>query len=156
RHGLDGFLAPAASIATTVQSAGGVLTVADLHGYRPVWREPLEGQFHGRRILAFPPPGSGGVVLEALGILGGDDLTALGPGPRAHLVAAAMAQAFTDRATWYGDTRVPVRTLLDAGRLRALRASIPMDRVPTTTAALVIDAGTAHVSVVDGDGNAIA
>jgi gamma-glutamyltranspeptidase/glutathione hydrolase len=53
------------SIATAIVDAtrarGGVLTAADLAGYRPVWRDPLRGHFRGRRIVTFPPPGSGGV-----------------------------------------------------------------------------------------------
>jgi gamma-glutamyltranspeptidase/glutathione hydrolase len=156
RRGLAAFVAEAPAIEAAVRARGGVLTAADVREYRPVWREPLVGEYRGDRVITFPPPGSGGIVLEALGILAGDDLAALAPGPRAHLVASAIAQGFADRAAWYGDTRVPVRSLLDAGRLRALRARIPMDRVAAPTAALVVDAGTAHVSVVDADGNAVA
>jgi gamma-glutamyltranspeptidase/glutathione hydrolase len=156
RRGLDGFLAVAASIATTVQSRGGVLTAQDIRAYRPVWREPLEGTYRGRRIVTFPPPGSGGIVLEILGILADDDLARLAPGDRLHLLAGAMAYGFADRARFYGDVAVPVRSLLDAGRLRALRARIPSDRVAEPTAELVVDGGTAHVSVVDTDGNAVA
>jgi gamma-glutamyltranspeptidase/glutathione hydrolase len=91
-----------------------------------------------------------------LGLLRDDDLPALAPAAYLHLLAAVMAQGFTDRATWYGDTRVPVRTLLDPERLRALRARMPADRVAEPVAALTIDAGTAHVSVVDTAGNAVA
>ncbi len=156
RRGLDGFVAVAASIATTVQSRGGVLTANDVRTYRPVWREPLAGTYRGRRVVTFPVPGSGGIVLEILGILADDDLARLAPGDRLHLVAGAMAQGFADRARFYGDVRVPVRTLLDPARLRALRARIPPDRVVEPVAELVVDHGTAHVSVVDGDGDAVA
>jgi gamma-glutamyltranspeptidase/glutathione hydrolase len=156
RRGLDGFVAVAATIAETVQSRGGVLTADDVRTYRPVWREPLEGTYRGRRIVTFPPPGSGGIVLEVLGILADDDLARLAPGDRLHLVASAMAQGFADRARFYGDVAVPVRTLLDPSRLRALRARIPTDRVAEPTAELVVDAGTAHVSVVGPDGDAVA
>jgi gamma-glutamyltranspeptidase/glutathione hydrolase len=156
RRGLDGFVAVAASIASTVQSHGGVLTAADVRAYRPVWREPLEGTYRGHRIVTFPPPGSGGIVLEILGILADDDLARLAPGDRMHLVASAMAQGFADRARFYGDVAVPVRTLLDSGRLRALRARIPADRVAESTAELVVDAGTGHVSVIGPDGDAVA
>jgi gamma-glutamyltranspeptidase / glutathione hydrolase len=156
RRGLDGFVATAASIASVVRNRGGVLTAEDLKAYRPRWRDPLEGAYRGRRVVTFPPPGSGGVVLEILGILAADDLARLELGAAAHLVASAMAQAFVDRAAWYGDTEVPVRRLLDPGRLQALRAKISPDRVVTPTAELVADAGTAHLSVVDADGNAVA
>jgi gamma-glutamyltranspeptidase/glutathione hydrolase len=155
-RGLDGFLTDAPAIARTVASYGGVLTVADLRTYRPVWRDPLETTFRGYRVVTFPPPGSGGVVLEILGILADDDLAQLDEPARDHLLAAAMAQAFADRAAFYGDTRVPVRSLLDPGRLHALRARIPPDRVVEPFATIVADAGTAHVSVVDARGDAVA
>src|SRR5262249_10564607 len=85
--------------ATAIARGGGVLTTAALAAYRPVWRRPLTGTFRGRRVIAFPPPGSGGIVLEILGLLAHDDLTALGPSSPSflHLLASAMAQAFADR-----------------------------------------------------------
>ena len=163
RHGAQAFQQgplPEA-IARTVQARGGVLSTADLAGYRPIWRKPLHGTFRGRRIVTFPPPGSGGVVLEVLGLLGRDDLPALEPGSATtlHLLAAAMAQAFADRARWYGDpafASVPVEGLLAPPRLRAIRQGLSAVRVPTPRATLTPDAGTANVSVVDGEGNAAA
>ena len=156
RRGLPGFLVSTTAIVQAVHRRDGVLAAGDLQGYRPQWRDPLEASFRGYRVLTFPPPGSGGIVLEILGLLGEDDLPALPAATYLHLLAGAMAQGFTDRAAWYGDTRVPVRTLLDRERLRRLRAGIPLDRVVEPVAALTIDAGTAHVSVVDADGNAVA
>jgi gamma-glutamyltranspeptidase/glutathione hydrolase len=70
-----------------------------------------------------------------------------------------MAQAFADRARWYGDpdfATVPVAALLVPARLAALRARLSAVRVVEPSAALVADHGTAHVSVVDGAGNAAA
>ncbi len=151
----------ATAIADTVAAAGGVLTTADLRAYVPVWREPLVGTFRGRRIVTFPPPGSGGIVLEVLGILAHDDPRALGAGSPTwlHLLAGALAQGFADRAQWYGDpgfSDVPVAALLAPPRLAALRARLsPIARVvPDTTAAR--GGGTAHLSVVDENGGAVA
>jgi gamma-glutamyltranspeptidase/glutathione hydrolase len=151
----------AAAIVETVRARGGVLTAADLAGYRPVWREPLRGTFRGRRIVTFPPPGSGGIVLEVLGILAHDDLPALGAGSATalHLLAGAMAQGFADRARWYGDpefTAVPLATLLDPARLARVRTTLSVRGPPRPEAAPAADAGTAHVSVVDTHGNAVA
>src|SRR5207237_90254 len=77
----------------------------------------------------FPPPGSGGVLLEMLGILARDDLAALGAGSATllHLLAGGMAQGFADRARWYGDPAfgpVPVAALLAPPRLGLLRAAL--------------------------------
>jgi gamma-glutamyltranspeptidase / glutathione hydrolase len=153
--------ARADAIAAAVRAQGGVLDVQDLAAYRPVWRRPLAGTYRGRRVVTFPPPGSGGIVLEALGILRGDDLVALGPGSATtlHLLAGALAQAFADRARWYGDpafAKVPVAALLAAPRLAALRAALSAVAVARPRALAPRDAGTAHVSVVDDAGNAVA
>lgn len=151
----------AGAIVDAAQARGGVLTAADLAGYRPLWREPLRGTFRGRRIVTFPPPGSGGVVLTVLGILAHDDLAALGAGSATglHLLAGALAQGFADRARWYGDpafTDVPLGTLLDPTRLARVRAGVSALHPSRPAAKATADAGTAHVSVVDTEGNAVA
>jgi gamma-glutamyltranspeptidase / glutathione hydrolase len=153
--------ARAAAVVAAVEGRGGVLTADDLRRYRPRWRRPLAGRLRGYRVVTFPPPGSGGVLLEITGILARDDLDALGPGTATalHLLAGAMAQAFADRAQWYGDpafTTVPVATLLAPPRLAALRAGLSAVGVTAPRATLVADAGTAHVSAVDAAGNAAA
>jgi len=151
----------AAAMAGTVQARGGVLTAADLAAYRPVWRTPLLARFRGRRVVTFPPPGSGGVLLEMLGLLARDDLAALGPSTPTtlHLLATVLAQGFADRARWYGDPafgNVPVGRLLAPSRLMALRARMSAVRVSEPDTALTPEQGTAHVSVVDDAGNAAA
>jgi gamma-glutamyltranspeptidase/glutathione hydrolase len=162
-HGPSAFYrgAVAAAIVAAVAARGGVLAEADLARYRPRWRRPLRGTFRGLDVVTFPPPGSGGVVLEVLGLLARDDLGALGAGTPTtlHLLASAMIQAFADRARWYGDpafTPVPVATLLAPPRLAALRAGFSSLSVPAARGGGAHDAGTAHVSVVDTAGNAAA
>jgi gamma-glutamyltranspeptidase/glutathione hydrolase len=149
------------AIAAAVRARHGVLAPSDLARYRPRWRRPLFDTFRGRRIVTFPPPGSGGVLLAALGMLARDDLPALGAGTPTmlHLLSGVMAQAFADRARWYGDpdfTPIPVDALLAPPRLAALRARLSAVRVTEPQAALSPDHGTAHVSVVDADGNGVA
>ena len=151
----------ATAITQAVAARGGVLTTADLAAYEPRWRTPLVGVFHGRQIVTFPPPGGGAIVLTLLGQLADDDLARLLPtgGPWAHLLSGAMAQAFADRARWYGDpefSAVPTERLLAPSRLRALRAQLRADAVVEPTIEFAPDAGTAHVSVVDTAGNAAA
>jgi len=153
----------AAAIVAAAQQRDGVLDRRDLADYRPRWRRPLVGTFRGRRVVTFPPPGSGGLVLEALGLLAQDDLPALGAGTPTtlHLLASVLAQVFTDRARWYGDpafVEVPVPALLAPPRLARLRADMSAVRVYSPTAALALapDGGTANVSVVDVAGNAVA
>src|SRR5262249_21116831 len=124
-----------------------------------IWRQPLVGTFRGRRVVTFPPPGSGGVVLEALGLIGTDAYQGRDAVSRSHLLASVLAQAFADRARWHGDpafTQVPPRQLPAPARLERLRPRITDDTVSEPMVALVPDHGTTHLSVVDGAGNAVA
>ena len=151
----------AAAIVAAVQAHGGVLTTDDLAHYRPVWRKPLAGRLRGRRIVSYPPPGSGGIVLEALGMLTHDEPAVLGAGGASwlHLLSGVLAQAFADRARFYGDpdfTPVPTAELLAPPRLAGLRARLSATRIVAPTAQIVPDAGTANVSVVNAQGDAVA
>jgi gamma-glutamyltranspeptidase / glutathione hydrolase len=157
----------------TVRAAGGVMTAADLDAYRVVEREPLIGRWNGLRLATMPLPSSGGVILlEALGILErtGIDLRALGAGSSAelHLVAEALEHGFADRAKLMGDSdagRAAAATFLDDARLTRLAKKIRIDRTqppeaygesPPTTPTPPKRGGTAHICVVDAEGNAVA
>lgn len=147
----------AEAIAKTVSGAGGVMTAADLKAYAPRWRQPLYGNFRGRDVVTFPPPGSGGVVLEILGMLAAAPLEhpEWNSASWIHLLAGTMAQGFADRAHWYGDVAVPTERLLAPQRLVWLRSRLRDDRVVRPDVKLDPDSGTAHVSVVDDAGNAV-
>ena len=150
----------AAALLAAVRRQGGVLDAADLAAYRPQWREPLVGSTRGRTIITFPPPGSGGVVLEALGILAREKPRPADAESAAWLrvLAGAMAQAFTDRARFYGDpdfTTVPVGDLLAPPRLARIAAALHAGRCSPVDTPPAADAGTANVSVVDTDGDAV-
>jgi len=150
----------AAAVVAAVRAHGGVLDAADLAAYRPQWRQPLVGSVRGRTVITFPPPGSGGVLLEALGILGGAAPRPVDAdsAPWLRLLAGTMAQAFADRARFYGDpdfTAVPVDELLARPRLARIGAALRRGRCSPVDAAPVADAGTANVSVVDREGDAV-
>jgi gamma-glutamyltranspeptidase/glutathione hydrolase len=163
------------AIVTAVQGAGGVLDRNDLARYAPVERTPLATTFRGRRIFVMPPPSAGGVVtFEVLGILS-DRLQTWNPFPAGpqdpaylHLLVEALKHGFADRSRFLGDpgfVSLPLSHLLDASYHRELRARILPDGILVperygTTAPTVTtpahDAGTAHISVVDREGNAVA
>ncbi len=163
-------------LVAAVKAEGGVLSASDLAGYRVRERVPVEGSFHGHRIVSMPPPSSGGAVLvEILQTLDRFDLAGLGRNSSAylHLLAEAMKHAFSDRARDMGDPDfypVPLSRLVSpeyAARLaRAIRPHrvSPDDRygfaglggeggkpVPGPE-----DGGTNHLTVVDRHGNVAA
>src|SRR5262249_53111982 len=146
----------ARSIVSAVQRAGGALDTSDLATYQPLWRQPLVARMRGRTVVTFPPPGSGGVVLGALGIL--ERVEPADDAAWYRILAGAMAYAFFDRAQWYGDpafTDVPVADLLAPARLARLAARLRAGACPSADAVPLRDAGTANVSVVDTEGDAV-
>lgn len=150
---------------------GGVLTLADLAGYRVVERDPLVAHFRGHTLLTMPPPSSGGIVLaQVLGMLEhrSADLelaiaAGAGSGAYAHLVIEACKHAFADRAAWLGDpaaVRIPLRALLSPANLLARANAIDLARTHEpgwygTRGPLPDDAGTSHLCVVDESGGAV-
>jgi gamma-glutamyltranspeptidase/glutathione hydrolase len=158
----------AKAMIAAVGKAGGVLEEADLAAYRTVTREPLAGSYRGHRVLTFPPPSSGGVVLlQVLGMLERYDLQASGAGSSLtiHRVAEAERRAFADRNRWLGDpavVRVPLPGLLDPAYVAARGATIRDDAVtPAAEAGPGAPAGTEgshtlHFSVADSGGAVVA
>lgn len=175
RDGREAFYSGAIAqrIVDEVARFRGAMTLDDLAAYEVAEREPLAGAFHGRRVLAMPPPSSGGVAtLQILGALeryeasSGESLASLGhnTGPYIHVVAEAMKHAFADRATWLGDTDfadAPIDRLLSGARLDEIAAAIDPDQTHKASfygmaPAPAPDGGTSHLSVVDRFGNAVA
>jgi gamma-glutamyltranspeptidase / glutathione hydrolase len=164
----------ATAIVEAIAAAGGVLTRADLAAFTPIERAPLAIEFFHRRVLTMPPPSAGGtIIIEALGILahrGAEWKREAGANAPEYLhdLAEALKHGFADRARFLGDpafSRLPLAHLLDARYHRELAQRIQPGRVlahddygtrknlPTNP---VRDGGTAHVSVVDNAGNAVA
>ncbi len=81
--------------------------------HRARWRQPIEFDYRGNRVISMPPPSSGGVTLALVSnLLSGYDLRAFGwHSPQAiHLGAEAMRRAYAVRNEWLGDPEfVPIR-----------------------------------------------
>ena len=173
--------AMARELAAAIQKGGGLVTERDLAAYNVVERTPLRGTYRGLEIISAPPPSSGGVALmEALSILEGYDLRALGRNSAAevHFVAEAYRRAFFDRAEFLGDpdfAQIPVAQLLDKKYAAAWRETIDPNRASASAALkrppfaeLDREAAlhapyigpepehTTHYSVVDAEGNVVA
>jgi gamma-glutamyltranspeptidase/glutathione hydrolase len=173
RRGPDAFYRGplAEKIAAAVRARGGVLTADDLARYATRERTPLEGSYRGRRVVSFPPPSSGGaIVIALLQALEGEDPRAGGYRPERWLHAqielekrlyARRAALFADPAFAPG-LAAEVKALLSPEAARALRAQVGARATPAADlgagrAAVAPEAPhTTHVSVVDGEGNAVA
>ena len=168
-HGRAGFYegATADLLVAEMGRGGGLISHEDLATYRSVWREPVRGTYRGHRIVSMPPPSSGGALLiQMLNMLEPYDLASLGRSNPAtvHLMVEAERRAYADRAEYLGDTDfydVPLAKLMDKDYARRRFA----DFDPAVASRSVdIGAGTwpsespetTHVSVMDGDGNAVA
>ena len=125
----------AREIADFVKSEGGLLRYEDFAAFRLEVERPLRTVFHGYEVYKADFWTQGAVLLQALNILEGYDLEALGwntPQYIHHLVES-LKLAFADRDAWYADPRfisVPVE-LLSKQYARDRRALINPKRAST-------------------------
>ena len=146
---------------------GGIITAKDFRNYKVRTREPIVSNYRAYKIVAFPPPSSGGVhVAQILNILEAFDLRSFDEATRLHVIAEAMKLAFADRAYWLGDpdfAKVP-RGLVDSKYGRSLAAKISRAHVtrveshgmPPDSQNDVFKKHTTHFSVADAEGNWVA
>jgi gamma-glutamyltranspeptidase/glutathione hydrolase len=153
------------SLAAEMERGGGFVSKEDLAAYRAVWREPLDVEYRGYRIISMPPPSSGGVTLgQILNIVESFDLEGLGwHSPDAiHVAVEAMRRAYADRNYYLGDpdfVEMPVERILSQTYADSLAASIDPSRASDSrefSRVPVEPTQTTHISVVDSEGNAVA
>jgi gamma-glutamyltranspeptidase/glutathione hydrolase len=159
----------AQTIADDMAKNGGLITLEDLKAYKPIWRNPVCGNFRKAKICSMPPPSSGGIhLLQILNIIGDTDLQSLGwYHPNAiHLMVEAMKIAYSDRAKYLGDpdfVKVPIQQLISPTYAKKRRQEINMKMTtPSTEIKPEIkilkkheSIETSHLNVVDADRNAV-
>jgi gamma-glutamyltranspeptidase/glutathione hydrolase len=153
----------------------GVMVLEDLARSQPRQRAAICTPYRSYRVCGFPPPSSGGVaVAQILGVLEHFDMPRLDPrgADAAHLLAEAGRLAFADRNLFLADADfvpVPVRGLTDQAYLTTRAQLIDRDRAlqnpragnpswrETSLAPQTqeYEAGTSHIAIVDGAGNAL-
>ena len=158
----------AASIELTAGRHGGVLRAADLSAYRPVWRDPVRFTAYGWEVASMPLPSSGGIILgETIGMLerlkwaerprfGAD---------RHHFLTEVWRRAYADRFL-LGDPRTSLASArqllasdwldLRADEIRSSKATDSERVQPWSRERLDEHGETTHLSVIDGNGNAVA
>jgi gamma-glutamyltranspeptidase / glutathione hydrolase len=90
---------------------GGFIRRSDLALVKARETEPLRGTYRGVTIAAFPPPGGGGIVIEALNILErfpGESLAGVGP-ECVRTIAEALHVAYEDNLTLRDDRAIDER-----------------------------------------------
>lgn len=95
----------------------GVLTAADMAGWRARVEDPLSYDYHGHTVFKAGPWSQAPVFLQQLALLKGFDLATMDPtGPDfVHTVIECAKLAFADREAFYGDpdmVDVPIDHLL--------------------------------------------
>ena len=162
----------------------GTIALGDLQGYKIVERDAICSPWRVWRICGFPPPSSGHLaIMQILGVgevlgwgdapLGADGL----PGEEfLHRYTEASRLAYADRALYLADPAYVAppggawTQMLDPGYLRNRAALIGARSMGTADAgeppgavrsafapqAVQPEAGTSHVSIVDGQGQALA
>ena len=156
----------AARIAAASKRGGGIITAADLAGYKALERQPIECDYRGYHVISAPPPSSGGIVLcETLNILEGWPIGTLGfhSAQGVHYTAEALRRAFHDRNLNLGDpgfVKADTAKFTSKAYAAQLRAGISSDRA-TPSASLPAPGAskegqsTTHFSIVDAAGNAV-
>ena len=157
---------PRCSLEKEMLAHGGLITREDLKNYAAKKRTPVKGTYRGYEVISMPPASSGGVALiEMLNVLEGYDLAAMGfaSANTVHLMAEAMKRAYADRAHYLGDPDfnkdMPIDRLTSKDYAADLRKTIDQKNAaktsPTTFEWPHESDETTHISVVDGDRNAV-
>jgi gamma-glutamyltranspeptidase/glutathione hydrolase len=152
-------------IVEAVRARGGLLSMEDLARYAVRDRAPVEGRYRGRRLVSFPPPSAGGVIVIALlQALEGEDPRAGGYRPERflHAMIEIEKRLYAGRGAFADPDFAPsvaarVEELLSPRAAAALRAEVGERATPADEISTVREAPhTTHISVVDAAGNAVA
>lgn len=150
----------------------GFMTLADLKGYKAIWREALVGTYRDLDVIAMPAPTSGGLAtIQILNLLEGYGIEDWGraSGDYLHHLAEVQKLAWADRNAYVADPAfvdVPTDMMTSKAYAASRRDDIDPARASETyTAGTATDwpaddstggVDTTHVSVIDRYGNAVA
>lgn len=167
-RGRDGFYRgrTADLIVAEMERGGGIITHEDLVAMEAVWRDPIQVTYRGHTLISMPPTSSGGATLAATAkILEGFDLGSMDyhSPEHVHLLAEAWKRAYADRNTYLADpdfVEIPLDRMISSEYGARRRSTISLHGA---TPSVEVGPGlgptdqgeTTHLSVVDGDGNAV-
>jgi gamma-glutamyltranspeptidase / glutathione hydrolase len=142
----------ARALAAHIRDGGGAITEEDLADYRVIRRRPVRATFLGHEFESNPPPSAGGILI-GLGVGLVDRLGTAGPPGSAEAIAQLveiMREQNSSRDATFarGLYRGGLAARLLEPQAIAATAKRVRGRLPESVA------GTTHISVVDGRGNA--
>ena len=145
-------------IGSDLERNGAFVTRDDLADYAAVTYAPRATTYRDYTVYSNGAPGGGPLLLQALNVLAGFDLAALGHGSAdllSHL-GSTLQLVNQDRRDYLGDPDVlpqtPESVLLAPERTQQLRAAVAAGTVGGL-APLQEHGDTTHLTVVDADGN---
>ena len=124
----------AQELVRSTQEQGGLITMADLAGWKVHLEEPVMTTYKGIEVYKLTTWVQGPAMLQALNILEHTDVKAMGyNSPRyMHTIYQAMSLAFADRDFYYGDPYVPpvepIKGLLSKEYAKARFGAIDWDK----------------------------
>src|ERR1700730_7028381 len=146
------------TIAGYVKEHGGIVTADDLAAYKPIWRDPIHLVYRNYIVYTMPPPSSGGIVLEMLGMLASDRLAGLGVNSPPYLarLIEVMREGFVDRDQDADPAfvSVPMAELLSAKHIAEARERA-FHHLSQPAVAAAHDHGTSNFAIVDKAGNVV-
>jgi len=175
RGGVKGFYEGpvAAKIDRAMKAHGGLITAADLAGYKAVIREPLRFSYRGFDVATMPPPSMGGVAFAEI-MLSLERWRAfeapVDSGQSLHLFVEASRRAYSERRLAGADpdfqpadaTATLVAKLLGGLHLETRKPALDRDHATASSTLATATAEeppespqTTHFSVVDREGNAV-
>lgn len=126
----------AAAIVADTEPHGSIVTLEDYARYRPrTYEAGLTGSYRGYELICMPEVFGGIQVLQALNLLEGLDLRAMGHNsPRyLHAVTECLRRAWVDRFRYMGDPEfedVPIEGLVSKEYAAEIRPRIDLEAVP--------------------------
>ncbi|MCH2061696.1 MAG: gamma-glutamyltransferase [Verrucomicrobiales bacterium] len=170
-QGPDAFYAGpiAAAIVADMKANGGIITADDLRDYRPIIRQPISGTYRDWKVVAMPPPSSGGIhLIQMLNILEKFPIAKYGHNSAntMHICIESMRRAYADRSRYLGDpdfTEIPTKALISKGYAKMLSEKIDLSQAtpsgkvsPGLEPVEDLESNeTTHFSVIDRWGNAV-
>lgn len=146
---------------------GGIMTKKDLKSYQAAWRNTVNFEYKGKKIISMPPPSSGGIALNQLmKMVEPFPLSKWGPQSDStiQVMVEAERRVYADRAKWLGDpdfVKIPQSELVNPTYVQSRMKDFSFEKATLSSS---ISAGqfpgyespeTTHYSIVDEEGNAV-